>query len=206
MKASLLENCGQDWFNRRVAGAWFVHKGQVATVVRAVGGTIYVHDAKRNMKELKPEEIPGFRSFTYPKLGYRRDDRTGAVGFLTKFHTYDRGLRPKNLKVETSPAYQAVHRAFQLHEVDEVKFMESVLLPKFEDINLIPDLLEAKRFALVPNADVLIEPSVVEGAEDLVVYYRQRPAAHINVKGKIAFRNESYKTLLAPMFKNVLKV
>lgn len=205
MKKSLMESTGEAWFNRRVAGAWFMHEGKLLLLRRGDEGIIKCEDRiERKQVYLPTEVISGFGKLQYPKLGYRRNEKTGTVGFMHKHHTFDRGLRPVHIKAEATPGFAAIGRRFEFEGNDEL--MKAVFMPVFDKEDSIKEMLANDRFAVVMNSDVMIEPSVADDGDDFTVYYRKRPAGHINVKGKVHWRTDGYRDLLMPMFKNSLKV
>ena len=202
---NLVESCGAEWFNNRVAGAWFLFNGEVLQVTRARNNTLDCCTTKGyEHKQIPCAVISGFKVFAYPKLGYRRDPDTGVVAFLTKKHSYARGLRTNSILHEVSPGYTVLKQRFEVIR-NEGKLMTLVLKPTFDPIEDVHNVIAGQQFACVPNEDVLIEPSIHPEAEDVVVYFRERPAAHITPKGKIAWRTDAYKKLLSPLFKGVLQ-
>lgn len=205
MKKNLIESCGADWVNKRVAGAYFVSDGKLLLFRRAGDNDVVCENREDKVAvNLKPSAVKGFGLFAYPKLGYRRDEKTGTAGFFHKKHTYERGLRPAHITVATTPGYLAIGREFPEMRADDL--MKIAFLPKFDTAADVPAMLAADRFSVVLSADVMVEPSVMDDGDDFTVYYRKRPAGHINVAGKVSWRTKEYAELLHPLFKNVLKV
>ena len=206
-KKNLYESCGPDWINRRVAGAYFVMDGRLAMLRHAEANGQYLVELRageRKLMNLPADAVKGFGLLEYPKLGYRRDPKTGTVGFFFKHHTFERGLRPGHIKIDTTPGYRAIGREWP--DMPGDMMMQLAFLPQYDKAEDVEALLASERFSVVLNADVMVEPSVADDGDDLTVYYRKRPAGHINVNGKVAWRTPEYGELLSPLFKNTLKV
>lgn len=193
---NMVQSCGREWVNRRVAGGWFQHNGQLLCMTRVTADGLCCDDVNGKRIFLPEAVLTGFSVFVYPRLGYRRDPATGNAVFLRRRNSYDRGLRPHRIKVSCSPAVTAIGRANGMEDMHIITAAFNVPADTVADVK---EVLAGRRLSAIMNEDVLVEPGV-EDADVYTVYYRTRSAGHISPEGVITWRSQAYADLLSHLF------
>lgn len=198
---SIIKNSGVEWFRQRVVGANLQHEGKVLRVMDARGNTITLEDITSGELIKKPADfIKGFADFEYPRLGYRRCAGKRTAAWISKVNSWQRGLRPRVLRTELTPALRALG-ADNLFRRSDTDLMMSVFLPKYDDLDFVTQVMQGKQVTAVISSDVIVEPHPV--LDKYVIYFRRCIAGTISPTGDIKWTNVWYKNLLGPYFKEL---
>ena len=195
---SIIDSCGVDWVNRRVTGGWFCKDGEIMRIKDARRNGIYVDTIDGDEKFLDKEVLSGFKLFMYPRLGYRRLDGNGAVVFLRRINSFDRGVRPNRFSCAPSPANAALGRGTRLRDRQIIK---AVFSEHYDTLDVVREVINARAISAVLNADVLVEPSM-DNEMSYAIYYREAVAGKI-INNKIVWRSKQYEQLLSHLFKGL---
>lgn len=201
MNKNMIESCGTEWCNRRVSGGHFLHDGKVLRADNFGRRVVECVEVSTGKDVQVPAEVfTGFRVFMYPRLGYRRDPKTGVVVFMRRANSYDRGLRPRRVRLDISPACAALGRE---PDISDATRMVMAFSPSYDDIAAVREVISGDRISAVLDEDVLVEPSMDENGRSYTVYYRTVVAATISVDSVIKWRTDAYARLLSHYFKDL---
>lgn len=200
-KNNLLDNCGREWFQRRVVGGHFVHDGKVMCLTGVMdAGNLIARDILGNKDVLiNKEVIHGFGVFAYPELGYRRINNLAA--WISKTHSYERGLREKYINHELSET----SRVFYRHTGEDLKRKEllaKVMIPDYDTPEHIIKVMEGKQLTAVLSHNLLVEPSHIAADDHYNVLFRRRAVGRIMPDGKAHFYKPEYDKYIRPMLGN----
>lgn len=200
-KENLMDSCGVDWFRRRVVGGHFVHEGKVLKISGVYDAdkidTVDISNERRVI--IDKNVISGFSVFAYPELGYRRVKNVAL--WLSKIHSYDRGMRDKHLQSEYTPASMVLHRNLPGGaEANRRDIMTAALMPTFDGPADIKKVLDGDQYCAVLNPHVLIEPSNVQEDEHFNVFFRRRNIARLMPDGKMHYFKPQHEAVLRPLF------
>lgn len=198
---NMIESCGAEWCNRRVAGGYFLHEGNVLRADTFSRRTVQCTNvAKDEFVELDPKVFTGFRVFMYPRLGYRRHPKSGVVVFMRRINSYDRGLRPRRVSCVVTAANLAMGRDPAIPDAER---MDMVFRPQYDDITAVRDVIAGERISAILNEDILVEPSMNADQREYTVYYRTVRAATISPDKAVTWRSAAYEQLLSIHFKDL---
>lgn len=189
----LIDSVGREWFRGRVVGAYMLRNGQVLKLIDVhEEGDLACTDMQGHRVRVDKRELKGFAQLAYPQLGYR------AVGdkiyYLTRRQNYKRGLRRESVAVSQSLASRALEERFRVGGADrEAQLMESVFLPNYGTAEQLDEMIAGDRLGVVLSHDLMVEPSVVEGDDDYVVYMRERPCGRMNADRRFKWYAPEYK-------------
>ena len=197
----MIDRLGRDWFNQRCAGGNFLHEGKILWVKAAVGDIVLAFDKENRQHKIPCDFFSGFKVFEYPALGYRAFNGDLAV-YYTKFHSYNRGLRPRCVKRTLSPVTEMFLEkwgpALGVYAPTDNEAMEHIFQPVYAKPADVGAVIRGERVSAVLNADVLVEANTAgKNAEGFAVYFRGRPCANINEDTlEIHWFTQEYKNFL----------
>lgn len=204
MASNMIERLGREWCNQRMVGGNFVHDGKLMQVMRVGNAGVTCQVLKTGkIVELSQDVFTGFKVFRYPPLGYRKYG-PGLALWLSKVHSYQRGLRDRCINVQFSPVSTLLYNSYN-HKMDR-KFdppgtMELVFFPQYDTVDDLPKLYEGDTPCIVLNENVLIEANIAnENAEGYTVYFKRNPCATIDYKHRLHWFSAAYQEALAPIF------
>ena len=198
---NLINNLGHDFFNRKCAGAWILHNGEVCCIKAALGNEVHVYTDPNEAGYVIPADaFSGFKSLAYPKLGWRRLSRD-TVAYLSKVQSAERGLRQNSINVTLSPVTRVLKsKRIITATVDVVALMNAVFKPKWDTKEDIPKMLAYAKRDVVLNEDVMIEPSAVQqDREQWDVLVSGAVSAVMDSVGRIKYTNPAHAELLQRM-------
>lgn len=208
MASNMVERLGADWFNGRCAGGHFVYNGKLMYIRQAGQINVLCTDAKTGDNEKVPVEFfTGFKIFEYPTLGYRKFG-IGFAMWLSKRHTYNRGLNERSINQEYSPVTLYLLQKYQRRMGKAFEpprlVLPLVFFPEYDTVADLPRLFNGEMPCVVLNENVMVEANIVNPkAEGWTVYFRQRPCATIDLTHKFHWFNDGYKQALEGVFKGV---
>lgn len=198
---NLLDSTGGDWFRRRVVGAHMLHDGKVLQLHGVVNGgrDLSFRDVVNGGEVVLPKGVlVGFGQLRWPQLGYRQIG--DQIYHLTKKMSWDRGLRRDSVHAERSPATRALYQNYEVRDLQrEGNLMQAVFLPNYAAADQLDAVIAGDRLGVVLSHDVMIEPSVVRGDDDYVVYMRERPCGRMNANKRFKWYAEEYKDAVKPL-------
>ena len=199
--SNLLQTCGEDWFSRRVSGAWMVLDAQLIKVMRPISATeVEVYNDTIGDRKVVPASVfTGFKVFNYPEMGYRKLSG-GIAAWMTKQHGVNRGIRADHLEIEWSPASLFLYNAgycnkIRVQETDKVK---ALFFPQYDKPQDLSALRNGHISTVVLSADLLVEPSIYGDEDAYTIFYRKERAGRMLPDGAIEFATPEYKKLLSP--------
>lgn len=163
-----IQDLGADYADDNLSGALFVYNGRVMRVSGITSREVQALDILAGETvRVEPAEITGWRTFKYPRLGFRRfDDKI--VGTVSRSsRSYTRGLCYDNLRVQLSPSSAAA--AYEDYECDsdEIHYVwkdnnwNSVCLatmsPTYDGKDEFAELMRGERESFVPSHSVLMD-------------------------------------------------
>lgn len=204
MSGNMIERLGLDWCTQRLIGGSFLYGDKLMSIARITRDSVVCEHYKTGTIEKLPHDFfTGFKVFKYPALGYRKYG-PGLAVWLSKRHSYQRGLRARCVNVELSPASNllAAYSREMRAAFDVPPVLDLVFFPQYDTIDDLGKLYEGDTPCLVLNENVLIEPNVANAnAEGYTVYFKQRPCATIDDKKyKLHWFSEAYEDALSPIF------
>jgi len=205
MASNMIERLGADWFNQRCGGAFFLFEGKLL-LLRGVANDAVKAETTEAITKIPMDYFSGFKVFEYPALGYRKYGKGWCV-FMTKKHTFHRGLREGCVNIQLSPVSQLVYNKLyrKLGETDMPpegwRKMHAVFFPEYDTAADMEDLFAGKRPCVVMNADIMVEYDVSNpAAKGFVIYHRERPIGWISPEREYKWRTEEYKSAFSYLF------
>lgn len=206
MSGNMIARLGREWCEQRVVGGHFVHDGKLLMVRNVLADGVSCIERKTDKRVMLPLDVfTGFKIFRYPPLGYRKFG-PGLAVWLTKQHSYNRGLRERCIQPELSPVSELLHLNYNREMQGQFNLPESLLelvfFPEYDTVEELPKLYEGVIPSVVLNENVLVEANVSnERADGHIVYFKRRPCAAISKKQKFRWLSSAYEDALSSVFK-----
>lgn len=160
-----IDQIGSSYANENLVGSHFVYDGKVYRLEHCSGSQVeaYEVDGSLGGTVFPATAVTGWRTFKYPRLGYRRirDDIVGTVSRAAR--SYTRGLSYDNIIFEPSDETHA--RLFdgdedELYEFKDNNFSDIIkqaLLPTYDQPSRWNEMLNGEARNFVPSHNVLCE-------------------------------------------------
>lgn len=159
-----IEDIGRGYANENLYGAHFIYEGKVHRLERIESHAVRALRLEDfGLVELPVNIITGWRTFKYPRLGYRRINDT-VVGTVSRSpRSYTRGLSAENLVFTPSPRVRSQVFEYDDDSVGEfmdeniVSIMKQALLPDYDGKEQWSKVLAGTAKAFVPSHNILCE-------------------------------------------------
>jgi hypothetical protein len=198
-----IEDIGSDYADENLCGALFMYNGRVHRVMAIDGRSVraYNVDSEQDV-EIPASEVTGWRTFKYPRLGYRRIDEHTVALVTRSPRSYTRGLCYENVIIalsESSKQWQLnnVMDHVDLPEVDyyykDNKWSDvckAAMDPAYDDKDQYARFVNKEISSFVPNYNFMMD----RVGNNTNIYLAGHHIGYINRGGKIvtAPKNLSY--------------
>lgn len=207
---SIIDSLGRNYCNEWLNGALIVYEGNVYRIVEflaneAVCTRVTQHGYGQNIR-IPNTWFTGFGKLAYPPLGYRRVGNM--VMHLTRRQSAQRGLRIASIGKDYSPltwaiiSYNDPYTGEQLAvrgQMRDYAIEHSIMLPAYDNMNQLPELLTGDRPNLVLNENVLIE---VNHHDTFNIYYKTMKVGEIDRSGRIT-AEDAFSSITNPVYQRV---
>lgn len=182
-----IESLGENYATDNLYGAHFIHEGKLYSLRSVDYDNLCAWDVEANREIYMDNDIlTGWKSFKYPRLGYRRITDS-VVGWVTRSpRSYTRGLSVDNVHFDMSEVSQAQvgeEAFYDWNEHNLAFILKAAMLPVYDKGPEWKALLQGDRSSFVPSHNVLLER---RGPEDrLTVYMSNIRIGFLHNGGKI---------------------
>lgn len=208
---SIVDSLGRGYCNEWLYGAIFLYEGKPHRIIEFRQNEVVCVETTEEGDgpwTLIPNSwFTGFGKLAYPPLGYRRVN--GIVLHLTRRQSAHRGLRISSVVKDYSPLSWAIasyhdqctgeplltSRAILDHKVER-----AIMLPEYDSLDKLPDLLAGDIPNLVLNENILIE---VDHKDAFSIYYKTMKVGHMDRDGNIT-SEENFSSFDKPVYKRVV--
>lgn len=202
----LIDDLGERYVSEYFSNAFFMHQGVLHKLqhVRndkqvdayAVQGKSLQIDYNFSAVRLPPEVLDSFKSFKWPKLGYRNVlNNQGVIlsGFVNSVRSTRRGLADDLLEIGHSQSVE-LYMATAGYRPDNLNYMYQVFFPTWFTYKQAMAKLQAREaVAAALNEDLCIAYSV--NADDPAiafdVLFRERVVGGVMADGNLVFKNKN---------------
>jgi len=202
----LIDDLGERYVSEYFSNAFFMHQGVLHKLqhVRndkqvdayAVQGKSLQNDYNFSGVRLPPEVLDSFKSFKWPKLGYRNVlNNQGVIlsGFVNSVRSTRRGLADDLLEIGHSQSVE-LYMATAGYRPDNLNYMYQVFFPTWFTYKQAMAKLQAREaVAVALNEDLCIAYSV--NADDPAIafdiLFRERVVGSVMADGNLVFKNKN---------------
>lgn len=157
-----IESLGDNYASDNLYGAHFIHEGKLYSLRRVDYACLLAWDVDADREvSLDSSILTGWKSFKYPRLGYRRiTDKV--VGLVTRApRSYTRGLSVDNVHFTISEAsrvnFSNEDDEYDWNENNHARILKAAMLPVYDGRSEWRELLQGGRTSFVPSHDLLLE-------------------------------------------------
>lgn len=202
----LIDDLGERYVSEYFGNAFFMHQGVLHKLHQVRNDkqvAAYALQGKSLEKEyyfsgvsLPPEVLDSFKSFKWPKLGYRNVlNSQGLVlaGFVNSVRSTRRGLSDDLLEISHSHSVN-LYQATAGYSPDNLNYMYQIFFPTWFTYKQAMAKLQAREaVAVALNEDLCIAYSV--NADDAGVafdiLFRERVVGNVMTDGSLVFKNKN---------------
>lgn len=202
----LIDDLGERYVTEYFSNAFFMHQGTLHKLQQvrndqqvdayAVGGKSLQNEYHLVNARLPPEVLDSFKSFKWPKLGYRNVLNSQGIilaGFVNSVRSTRRGLSDELLEINHSQGVD-LYQATAGYRPDNLNYMFQVFFPTwFTYKQAIAKLQAREAVAVALNEDLCIAYSV--NADDAGVafdiLFRERVVGNVMTDGSLVFKNKN---------------
>lgn len=183
-----IDELGRGYANENLYSSYFVFEDKVYRMEQFSYGSMEVREVGTdNPRNLPASVVTGWRTFKFPRLGWRKVNGEDAVWLSRHSRSYTRGLCYDNLDVRVSHG-----TSYGLDDDDVYAYRENnwddiitqALLPVYDKPFKFRELLAGKGKTFVPSHDILIE-RVRVGDAFSEVYLHDKPIGKITNEGNV---------------------
>lgn len=202
----LIDDLGERYVSEYFSNAFFMHQGVLHKLqhVRndkqvdayAVQGKSLQIDYNFSAVRLPPEVLDSFKSFKWPKLGYRNVlNNQGVIlsGFVNSVRSTRRGLADDLLEIGHSQSVE-LYMATAGYRPDNLNYMYQVFFPTWFTYKQAMAKLQAREaVAVALNEDLCIAYSVNADNPAIAfdVLFRERVVGGVMTDGNLVFKNKN---------------
>lgn len=205
MESNMISRLGLEWCRQRLVGGHFLHEGKLMRLAEVHKTSVVAEELENNEYVTLPASVlTGFGVFRYPPLGYRKYG-PGLAVWLSKAHSYNRGLRKQSVDMTLSPVSTLLYKNYNRKMNDAFQLrglMQLVFFPKYDSLDALELLYNGDVPCVVLNENLLIEANLAnKDAQGYTVYFKQTPCATIDDDNKrIHWHNRAYADALSQVF------
>jgi len=202
----LIDDLGERYVTEYFSNAFFMHQGVLHKLHQVRNDkqvAAYAIQGKSLEKEyyfsgvsLPPEVLDSFKSFKWPKLGYRNVlNSQGLVlaGFVNSVRSTRRGLSDDLLEISHSHSVN-LYQATAGYSPDNLNYMYQIFFPTWFTYKQAMAKLQAREaVAVALNEDLCISYSV--SPDDVAIafdiLFRERVVGNVMTDGSLVFKNKN---------------
>lgn len=207
---SIVDSLGRSYCNEWLSSALFMYEGKPHRILEFRQNEtvcVEVTDEGHGAGVRIPNAwFTGFGKLAYPPLGYRRVK--GHVMHLTRRQSAHRGLRINSVVKDYSPLTWAIMSyndrytgvpLFDPATIRDYHIERAIMLPEYDSLDKLPDLLAGDIPNLVLNENILIE---VNHHDAFSIYYKTMKVGDMDRNGNIT-AEENFSSFDKPVYKRV---
>ena len=155
-----IETLGAGYATDNLYGSYFMYENKLHRVERITDSTVHSFNLTDGGNAMLPARvITGWRTFKYPRLGYRRITDEVVAWVQRAARSYSRGLNAENLICNIS---DASYRSCDLnedyfYEEHQYAIAKAAMCPEWDSKDVWFSLLNGDKTSYVPTNTVLIE-------------------------------------------------
>lgn len=204
MESNMISRLGLEWCRLRLVGGHFLHEGKLMRLAEVHKTCVVAKELESNEYVTLPASVlTGFGVFRYPPLGYRKYG-PGLAMWLSKTHSYARGLRTESITTTLSPVSTLLYRNYNRKMNGAFQpqgLMQLVFFPKYDSLDALELLYNGDVPCVVLNENLLIEANLAnKDAQGYTIYFKQTPCATIDDAKRIHWHNRAYADALSQVF------
>lgn len=163
-----IDDIGPDYASDNLCGALFVYDGRVHRVRNIDGRVLLARDVEHgDDTEIPVSEVTGWRTFKYPRLGWRRVEDNTVVYLSRAARSYVRGISYDNVNVTLSDSSKRDYMDYRdLEEWDAHAYYKedkwdaickSAMLPTYDGKEEYARFKAGELNSFVPNHNFLMD-------------------------------------------------
>ena len=202
----LIDDLGERYVTEYFSNAFFMHQGTLYKLQQvrnnkqvdayAVQGKSLQNEYNFSNVRLPPEVLDSFKSFKWPKLGYRNVlNYQGIIlaGFVNSVRSTRRGLSEELLEINHSQGVD-LYQATAGYRPNNLNYMYQIFFPTWFTYKQAMAKLQAREaVAVALNEDLCIAYSV--NADDPAIafdiLFRERVVGSVMADGNLVFKNKN---------------
>ena len=202
----LIDDLGERYVTEYFSNAFFMHQGTLHKLQQvrndkqvdayAVQGKSLQNEYNFSNVRLPPEVLDSFKSFKWPKLGYRNVlNHQGIIlaGFVNSVRSTRRGLSDELLEINHSQGVD-LYRATAGYRPDNLNYMYQIFFPTWFSYKQAMSKLQAREaVAIALNEDLCIAYTVNADDADVAfdILFRECVVGNVMTDGSLVFKNKN---------------
>ena len=202
----LIDDLGERYVTEYFSNAFFMHQGTLHKLQQvrndkqvdayAVQGKSLQNEYNFSNVRLPPEVLDSFKSFKWPKLGYRNVlNHQGIIlaGFVNSVRSTRRGLSDELLEINHSQGVD-LYRATAGYRTDNLNYMYQIFFPTWFSYKQAMSKLQAREaVAIALNEDLCIAYTVNADDADVAfdILFRECVVGNVMTDGSLVFKNKN---------------
>ena len=202
----LIDDLGERYVTEYFINAFFMHQGTLHKLQQvrndkqvdayAVQGKSLQNEYNFSNVRLPPEVLDSFKSFKWPKLGYRNVlNNRGIIlaGFVNSVRSTRRGLSDELLEINHSQGVD-LYQATAGYRPNNLNYMYQIFFPTWFSYKQAMSKLQAREaVAIALNEDLCIAYTVNADDADVAfdILFRERVVGNVMTDGSLVFKNKN---------------
>ena len=202
----LIDDLGERYVTEYFSNAFFMHQGTLHKLQQvrndkqvdayAVQGKSLQNEYNFSNVRLPPEVLDSFKSFKWPKLGYRNVlNNQGIIlaGFVNSVRSTRRGLSDELLEINHSQGVD-LYQATAGYRPNNLNYMYQIFFPTWFSYKQAMSKLQAREaVAVALNEDLCIAYTVNADDADVAfdILFRERVVGNVMTDGSLVFKNKN---------------
>jgi hypothetical protein len=194
---NLVQKLGNDFFNNKFRGSYFLHEGVLHSIDGATGRSVVAYAYHKDPRSegvttsgvsLSRDVFPDASPFRVPDLGWRAYDRGRGLVYMSRNNgSYHRGLSNGNLVIATSAMTAALLRRNAVLRYNPPQFAHLAYFPEF--LSFAEGMQKVRRGEIASfavNHQVAVVP---RGDGTMFIMFRNTVAGTVDHNGTVTMTN-----------------